>query len=88
MPWYRVEQLLFALDSGQVGAELAQNCQPPFADDSFGILGNDAKHSAGIAGVVGNGTIREGMVGFFGVTATFEKQQERFVPSRLAGFDD
>ena len=69
---------------GKPDGQFAQRCHAAFADDPFGILGHDAQHAADRAVIIRQRTVGEGVVGFLGIPAAFQEQQQPFIPGRHA----
>ena len=64
---------------GELGPEFAQELEAALAQDPLGLLGDDAEHPAHGTGIVGHGAVGEGVVGFLGVAAAFQEEEEALV---------
>ncbi len=81
----RGQHLLPGLGDRELRREVAQQLDPPLADDPLGLLRHDAQHSLHRIVVAAQGAVGEGVIGLLTGAAAFQEQQQALVPSRRAG---
>ncbi len=76
-------RLLDGAAHGGAGGQLAQQREPPLAQDADGVVGVGAEDPAGAALVVRHRAVGEGEVGLLGVAVAVHDEEERLVVGAL-----